>query len=131
MERHVELLRRGRLLHLATTDPEGMPHVVPVWYMYRDARIYVGTNTSTVKAQNILRTGRAAACLDEGVHSPLYGVMIRGRAKLITEKERVQKLGAAILLRYFDSLEGPSAKRLLADTDCIIMITPEKFTDWH
>lgn len=123
-----EFLAEQRVLRLATISDDGFPHVVPVWYMYRDGAVYVGTNTRTAKAKNVARTGRAAFCVDEGIRSPLYGVMVRGRARLITED--IGDMARDILLRYFDTMEDESAAELYRDTDCIIEIIPDHITEW-
>ena len=128
MDRPHEFLAGQRVLRLATVSDDGSPHVVPVWYMYRDGAVYVGTNTRTAKAKNVARTGRAAFCVDEGIRSPLYGVMARGRARLITKD--IGGLARDILLRYFDTMEDESAAELYRDTDCIIEIMPESITEW-
>lgn len=128
MGRRREFLAGEKVLRLATVSADGTPHVVPVWYMYRDGAVYVGTNTRTAKARNVARTGRAAFCVDEGVHSPLYGVMGRGRARLITDD--VGGLARDILLRYFDTMRDGSAAELYRDTDCIIEIVPDGLIEW-
>ena len=130
MDRSAEFLSSQKVLRLATVDDRGVPHVVPVWYLYRDSMVYIGTNTRTAKAKNVRSTGWAAFCVDEGVRAPIRGVMGRGRATLITETGFVDKIARAILLRYFDSMEEPSAQELLEETDCIIQVGPMTLTRW-
>ena len=128
MERRDEFLAEQKVLRLATVSGDGMPHVVPVWFVYRDGAIYIGTNTRTAKAKNISQTGRAAFCVDEGVRAPLYGVMGRGRARLMTGD--IGGLAREIILRYFDTMQDESAIRLYEETDCIIEITPDHISEW-
>jgi nitroimidazol reductase NimA-like FMN-containing flavoprotein (pyridoxamine 5'-phosphate oxidase superfamily) len=128
MGRPHEFLAEQRVLRLATVSDDGLPHVVPVWYMYREGAVYVGTNTRTTKAKNVARTKRVAFCVDEGIRSPLYGVMGRGRARLITKD--IGGMARDILLRYFDSMDDESAAELYRDTDCIIEIIPDHITEW-
>ena len=128
MGRRHEFLTRQKILRLATTAGDGTPHVVPVWFMYRDGAIYVGTNTRTRKAKNISQTGRAAFCVDQGIRQPLYGVMGQGRARLITD--HISGLARDILLRYFDTMEDEYATQLYEDTDCIIEIIPDRVAEW-
>lgn len=128
MKRKDGFLAEQKVLRLATVSGDGTPHVVPVWFMYRDGIIYVGTNTRTAKAKNVSRTGRVAFCVDEGIRSPLYGVMVQGRARLITGD--IGGLARDILLRYFDTMQDESAIQLYEDTDCIIEITPEHTVEW-
>lgn len=126
-------LKSQYTMRLATisSQAEAMPHVVPVWYMYEDGKFYIGTNTRTAKTKNITNTGYAAFCIDVGVHSPdIFGVAGHGAARLITAPDAVSALASKILSRYYDSVEDPAAQELLADTDCVISITPEKMTSW-
>lgn len=132
MSRRADIfLGEQKVLRLATADGNGEPHVVPVWYLYRNSVIYIGTNTRTAKARNVRDTGRAAFCVDQGIRSPLYGVMGRGKATLVTESGFVREMARDIMLRYFDTLDDPSAKELLDDTDCIIRVEPTALTDWN
>jgi len=105
------------------------PHVVPVWYTYEDGAFYIGTNKHTKKARNVAEMGRASFCVDVGVHSPdIYGVAGYGKADLLYDD--ITKIATKILLRYYDSIEESAAAQLLADTDCIIRITPESISTW-
>jgi len=124
-------LKTQKVLRLATIDQKGTPHIVPVWYLYSSKKFYIGTNTRTRKVKNIKKNNRVSLCVDVGIQSPrIYGVMGKGVAKLILDKNKVSKFAKKILLKYFRSLENKSAKELFDDTDCIIEITPKKFSVW-
>ena len=58
MSKQTEFLKKQKILHLATVDKTGTPHIVPVWYMYSANKIYIGTNTKTEKAKNIKTSKR-------------------------------------------------------------------------
>ena len=125
------LIKKQKVLHLATIDQKGMPHLVPVWYKYIGKKFYIGTNTNTAKAKNITQNNKVCFCIDVGVWSPIDGMMGTGRAKLLKNQDTVKKIAGKILLRYFKSLKEKSAKQLLDQTDCIIEITPLKIKSWH
>lgn len=100
--RSKEFLKSQKILRLATIDPSGNPHIVPVWYMYDDDKFYVGTNTKTRKAKNIKKNSKVSFCIDIGIKSPdIVGTMGVGRAKLILKKDRVKLL---VKKFYFDIL---------------------------
>jgi len=131
MSELIEFLKKEKILHLATIDEKNSPHIVPVWYMYSAKKIYVGTNTKTEKAKNIKNSKKVSFCVDVGINAPkIFGVMAKGTAKLIKEKSTVNRIAKKILLRYFKTLEGKSARELLEDTDCIIEISPKEFVKW-
>ncbi len=127
-----KFLKTQKILRLATIDSSGTPHIVPVWYMYRDNKIYIGTNTRTRKAKNIKKNSKVAFCVDIGTNAPnIVGVMSTGKAKMILNQTKVKSIAKKILLRYFSSLQNKSAQQLLSDTDCILEITPKKVTEWR
>ncbi len=131
MTKRDDFIKTQKVLRLATIDQKGTPHIVPVWYLYSAKKFYIGTNTRTEKAKNIKKNKQVSLCIDIGIQSPdIFGVLGQGSAKLILDKNLVSKLAKRILLRYFRSLENKSAKELLDDTDCIIEITPKKFSVW-
>ena len=124
-------LKTQKVLRLATIDQKGTPHIVPVWYLYSRKKFYIGTNSQTEKAKNLKKNKHVSLCVDTGIRSPnIYGVLAKGTARLILDKNKVSKLAKRILLRYFRSLENKSAKELLDDTDCIVEITPKRFSVW-
>ena len=131
MNRRDEFLKTQKILHLTTIGSNKTPHIVPVWYMYSSKKIYVGTNTKTQKAKNVMKNHKVAFCVDVGVNSPIYGVMGQGNANIILEDNRVKQIAKKILARYFKSIQNKSAIGLLDDTDCIIEITPEKLSTWN
>lgn len=129
--RNEKFLKSQKILRLATIDPSGDPHIVPVWYMYTNGKFYIGTNTKTQKAKNIKKNSKISFCVDTGIRSPdIVGVMGIGRARLILKEDKVGPLAKKILLRYFASLKNKSAQQLFDQTDCVIEITPKKITDW-
>ena len=131
MSKRTEFLKKQKILHLATVDKTGTPHIVPVWYMYSAKKIYIGTNTKTEKAKNIKTHKKVSFCVDVGVNSPsIFGVMGQGTAKLIKDTHIVSRLAKKILLRYFKDLKNKSAQEILDDTDCIIEIVPKKYAVW-
>jgi nitroimidazol reductase NimA-like FMN-containing flavoprotein (pyridoxamine 5'-phosphate oxidase superfamily) len=126
-----DFLKSQKILRLATIDSKNNPHIVPVWYEFRNKKFYVGTNTRTKKAKNIKKNPKVSFCVDVGIKSPdIFGVMGIGKAKLILEKNQVLFIAKRILKRYFKSLKVKSAQELLDDTNCIIEILPRKTTVW-
>jgi len=131
MSEQDKFLRKQKILHLASVDKNGIPHIIPVWYLYSGKKIYIGTNMKTQKAKNVKSHKKVSFCVDVGVNAPnIFGVMGKGNAKLITNKKIVSTLAKRILLRYFKTLNKKSAKEILDDTDCVIEITPKEYSVW-
>ena len=132
MNKRDEFLKIQKILRLSTIDKSNFPHITPVWYMFNDEKIYIGTNTKNQKIKNIEKNNHVSFCVDVGVNSPdIYGVMGQGIANIILEIPKVRTIAEKILLKYFKTLENKSAKELLEDTDCIIEIIPQKYLKWN
>lgn len=63
---HTERLQREANIWLATTRPDGRPHLVPVWFVWIDQCIYILTAPASVKAKNLLVNPRASVALENG-----------------------------------------------------------------
>jgi len=58
------LLESPQVCVLATVNPDGSPHAMPMWYLYEDGKIWFTTQAHAQKAKNIERTGQAVVTLD-------------------------------------------------------------------
>lgn len=72
-------LAEQRTVRLATADEDGVPHVVPLWFVWRDGRMYLNSTLGNVTVENVLRTERATGVVDDGeAYDELRGVTLIG-----------------------------------------------------
>ncbi len=71
-------------LWLATVRPNGTPHLVPIWFVWLDGRIYLCTGADSVKVRNIQAQPYVSIALEDGSQP----VVIEGRAHLIGQVAR-------------------------------------------
>jgi len=72
-----ERMERERVLWMATTRPDGRPHVAPVWFVWHEDRAYI--MTGGVKLENVQHNGLAALNTEDGSNV----VIVEGTAKVI------------------------------------------------
>lgn len=65
-----------RNVWLATVRADGRPHLVPIWFVWHDERIWICTGGRSVKSRNLERDGRVTVSLEDG-NRPVVG---EGRA---------------------------------------------------
>ena len=53
-----ELLDKEEICYIATTRPDGRPHVMPIWFIYHEGKIYFETDETTTKFKNIQHNNR-------------------------------------------------------------------------
>ena len=113
-----ELLAAERVVSVASLGPRGWPHVMPLWYVVREGRIWVWTYAKSQKVRNLERDPRCTLLVETGVeYGELRGVQIEAEAELIRDTEEVYEFGAELAIRYaegIDSIEGDAAAALRA-----------------
>jgi nitroimidazol reductase NimA-like FMN-containing flavoprotein (pyridoxamine 5'-phosphate oxidase superfamily) len=48
-----KILKESEICYIATTKPNGDPHVVPIWFIWYQSKIYFETDKTTVKFHNL------------------------------------------------------------------------------
>ncbi len=59
-------LHAERNIWMATTRPDGRPHLAPVWFVYVDDALWIGTGRGAVRTANLHTNANAAASLEDG-----------------------------------------------------------------
>jgi PPOX class probable F420-dependent enzyme len=111
-----ELVDGGRIVVVGSFGPRGWPHLMPLWYVPRDAEIWIYTYAKSQKVRNLERDPRATLLIEAGhEYAELRGVMIEAEAEIHRDIETVFRLAEELTLRYadgIDSLEGDARKAL-------------------
>lgn len=100
-----EFLREQRTLTCGTIGPRGWPHLMPLWYVPRQApgggpQIWAWTYAASQKVRNLERDPRVTLQVEAWLaYQELRGVVLECDAILHRDQRTVQALGAEILLR--------------------------------
>ena len=100
-EEVLAFLDEQRVLVCATNGHDGFPHLMPLWYVVREGRLWSWTYAKAQKTRNLERDPRATLQVETGMeYQELRGVMLRTEVKLHREIEEVTALGIEIFSRY-------------------------------
>jgi pyridoxine/pyridoxamine 5'-phosphate oxidase len=86
-------LAKGRNYWVATTYPDGRPHVMPVWGLWLDETFYFATDTASRKGRNLAANPNVVVHLESGDNV----VILEGRVEEVME--------SALLVRFSDAYE--------------------------
>ena len=102
-----ELLESNAIARLATVDSNGLPHVVPLWYVTdRDRGIAFSTPGDTTKVRHLEATPKASLTVDEGEsYFQLRAVIAEGTVCRVEEPNRLERRWCQ---KYFDRNERPA-----------------------
>jgi nitroimidazol reductase NimA-like FMN-containing flavoprotein (pyridoxamine 5'-phosphate oxidase superfamily) len=101
-------LAHERTVVCATMGPRGWPHLMPLWYVLREAaagtpfpQLWAWTYAASQKTRNLERDPRATLQVEAGErYDELRGVMLETEAVVHRDRETVAALGREIFARY-------------------------------
>lgn len=120
-----EYLASQRIGRLATSTPDGAPHVVAVSFTNDEINLYLSTFTRTKKVRNIRRNGKTAFIVDDGGGSVGWRyVIVEGDGFEITDGAEFEYVRDMLSSKYpaFNTEEWAIRR----ETHTLVRIEPRK-----
>lgn len=112
-------LNKSRQYWIATTRPDGRPHVMVIWALWMDGLLYFSTGKDSVKARNLAKNPHCTMCAEKADEA----VILEG----IVETERDVEHIREFIRRYekkYDWELGEMAEGLLSLKDPVFILRP-------
>jgi PPOX class probable F420-dependent enzyme len=107
-------LEEQRTVICATNGRDGWPHLMPLWYVVRDGRLWSWTYAKSQKTRNLERDPRATVQVEAGTaYDQLRGVMFQCEAAIHRASEDVAALGIEIFARYTGADLGDDVREMV------------------
>lgn len=115
-----------RTAKVATTRPDGRPHVVPVWFVMAGDDLIFMTGSGTVKGRALARDPRLTIAVDLE-STPYSFVMLEGTATLSGDVEAMLPWSIAIARRYvpLDQAEA-FGRRNAVEGEVLVRVSPTR-----
>ena len=116
---------------LATTRPDGRPHLMPVIAFWIDGAIHIVAGEGTRKARNLAAEGRCVIATSSTT-LPSLDIVIEGRAEPVTDEDAVRHLAEVYRTSGWplepkgDKVNGPNAPTAGPPPYTIFRIVPTK-----
>jgi hypothetical protein len=115
-------LAQERTVTCATLGPRGWPHLMPLWYVLRDApsgepgpRLWSWTYAASQKVKNLERDARATLQVEAAEsYEQLRGVTLECDVRIHRDTDAVAALGQEIFRRYASPRGEPPVAELPA-----------------
>jgi hypothetical protein len=109
------LLDEERVMTCATLGPRGWPHLMPLWYVLRDGRLWAWTFAKSQKTKNLERDPRATLQVEAGrdVYQELRGIMLETEVAIHRDVDLVTDLGLEIFSRYGDGQDATAYRDMV------------------
>ena len=126
-ERRRAFLEEGtRTGMLATTRPDGRPHVAPVWFVLDGDDLVFTTGAGTVKGRNLRRDPRATLMVDDPT-PPFAFVRCDGRVTISEDLDEMLVWATRIARRYMGPEQaGAYGRRNAVPGELLVRLAPER-----
>ncbi len=80
-------LNKSRQYWIATTRPDGRPHVMVIWALWLNGQLYFSTGKTSRKALNLKRNPHCTMCSDNSAEA----VVVEGKVETEKDVERIRE----------------------------------------
>lgn len=112
-------LKRSRQYWIATTRPDGRPHLMVVWALWQDGRLYFSTGKTSRKAQNLAKNPHCTMATEKADQA----VILEGVVETEREVERIREFIRRYEKKYNWKL-GEMADGLLSLKEPVFYLQP-------
>ena len=136
----VEFLTAGHTLQVATIGGDGFPHLAPMWFTIEDGKVAFRSFTKSQKIVNLIRNPKLTVLVEKGdSYGELQGVMIKGTARLISDRHFVLEMYGKLAEKY--GMFGGARQELsaedlevafgrFADKNTAVIVEPDRIISW-
>jgi len=135
-----EFLAANTVLQVATQGADGWPHLAPMWYVMEGDKVMFRSFTKSQKIVNLTRNPNLTVLVETGdEYSQLRGVMIKGKARLISDPTYVVSVYGALAAKYpmindtpmeMDREAMETAFGRFAAKNTVVVVEPSKVITW-
>lgn len=120
-----EILRNERTVHIATASADGWPHVVPLWFVWRDGAMWINNLRRSKRSRDIREGSPVAVCVDTGVaYQELRGAVLYGRFET-ADDELLEPVKTEFARKYWGVETIPDLK-----SHQWLRLKPERIASW-
>src|SRR5690349_9043613 len=112
-------LNKSRQYWIATTRPDGRPHVMVIWALWLDGALYFSTGKETRKAKNLARNPNCTMCTQDAAEA----VILEGKVGIEKDVAVIREFIRRYEKKYKWKL-GEMADGLLSLKDPVYFLQP-------
>lgn len=105
-----EHLREAHDYWVATTRPDGRPHVMPVWAVWMEGALYFSTGGKSRKARNLEANPACVVCTE---HAGAQ-IVVEGEAQKLSDKRLWKRFAQVYKKKYDFDMSSMSAEPFYA-----------------
>jgi PPOX class probable F420-dependent enzyme len=115
-------LEREQNIWIATTRPDGRPHLVPIWFVWHDEKVWICTPRASQKVKNLAKNAQISLALEDGLNP----VIFEGTAALRLDPPWPDQLAPVFEKKYDWDFRVDNTEDYI-----LVEITPMRMIHWE
>jgi hypothetical protein len=120
-----ERLTRSREYWIATTSPDGAPHVMVIWGLWWENEFCFSTGSESRKARNLDKNPKCVICNEDANEA----VIVEGVAERMRDVPRIRKFLSIYGRKYKFDMSG-MVDEMISLKEPIFVVRPHKVFGW-
>lgn len=121
-----EFLSQPHIAVVATSSPSGVPHAVPIWYLWRDGKVLFHTGETSRKMKDLKKNDHISVVVDSKV-APYKVAIIEGTA---AASPGVSALAREMAIHYLGEQMGAAYSAASGGPGTLVTVTPRRIISW-
>jgi len=123
--------REQKVINVATINPNGRPHLAPLWYVPRGDGVATWTYRKSQKVANLRPLPQATVLIETGdTYDKLRGVQFEADVEVVEDTAAVAEIGSALAERYGGGSPAADVVAAQAAKRVGLVFTPTKIVSW-
>ncbi len=115
----IQKLEAQKVIWFGSVREDGRPHLAPVWFVWLEGKLYIGTDPRSVKSRNLRSNPHVVLALENGTNP----VICEGEARVFPEP-LPEPLKAVFFAKYeWDLTKEPQYNQ-------VVEVIPSKWLIW-
>lgn len=127
-------LQEERIVTVASTGPNGRPHLMPLWFVADGSVVSAWTFGKSQKVKNFERNPKATLQVEAGdQYLELRGAMMECDVEIVRDTPTVEKVGTRIMRRYSNTEDDgtvPDSVKTQAPKRVLLIFRPTRVASW-
>ena len=115
---------------LATTNPDGSPLAMPMWFIHGIDGVTLVSQADDMKVRNMRRDPRVGFVVESGSGGSIACIIVQGNVTFLSHESDRSRVGARFIDKYGVHMEKRWNGRSVPESRALFLIQPNRVKLW-
>ena len=125
-----EYLNENEIGVLATSNPDGSPLAMPMWFIHDNDGLALVSQADDMKVRNMRRDPRVGIVVESGSGGSIACIIVQGNVTFLSHESDRSRVGARFIDKYGVHMEKRWNGRSVPESRALFVIQPNRIKVW-